>query len=87
MTAVSFSVARGAATGNLSVSAAGSQTITVGTLAPSASFDIELRWQQLDLNSKDITRKDIILALKLFRRALLQYGGQVSISSGVIGPP
>ena len=87
MTAVSFSVARGAATGGLSISTTGSQTITVGTLAPSASFDIELRWQQVDLNSKNITREDIILALKLFRRAIERNGGNVNVTTGVIGPP
>lgn len=79
MTAVSISIQRGT-TGTKN------SDITVGTSAPNASVDIELRWQQLDLNSKHITRKDLIIALAAFRRAILT-DGNVTFTTGVIGPP
>lgn len=44
---------------------------TVGTAAPSASTDIELRWNTTDQNSNAITRKQVDIALKAFARAIL----------------
>ena len=79
MTAVSLSIQRG-------TSGTQNSDITVGTSAPNTNVDIELRFQQLDLNSKHITRKDLILALNAFRRAILTKGN-VIFTTGVIGPP
>jgi hypothetical protein len=42
---------------------------TVGTSAPGAG-DIELRYNTTDTNSKNLTRKDVILACEAFRRVL-----------------
>ena len=79
MTAVSFQVDRGAATGNQN------SAITVGTTAPGA-HDIQFCWNQTDALGKNITRKDLILALKFFRRAIEQHAN-VTFTTGVIGPP
>ena len=87
MTAVSFQVQRGFATwGSPGGVGAGNPIITVGTVAPGAN-DIQFCWNQTDANGKDITRKDLILALELFRRAIQQGGAIVDVTTGVIGPP
>lgn len=86
MTAVSLQVQRGFATmASGTGTGAGNAQITVGTTAPGAN-DIQFCWNQTDANGKNITRKDLILALELFRRAI-QQGGGVVVSTGVIGPP
>lgn len=81
MTAVSFGVQRGSATGNLN------SAITIGTNAPSGTSDIEFRWNQTDQLGKNVTRKDLILALEFFRRAIQQGGATVDFTTGVVGPP
>ena len=43
--------------------------VTVGTSTPGTG-DIELRFNVTDTNSKNLTRKDVILACKAFERAL-----------------
>lgn len=62
MAGISLSISRG-------VSGTKISDITVGTSTP-GSGDIELRYNTNDTNSKPQTRKDIILALKTFIRAL-----------------
>jgi hypothetical protein len=81
MTAVSFSINRGSASGTGKVS-----DITVGALAPNAN-DIELRWNQTDASGKNVTRKDLKLALERFIHAIKQGGATVNYTTGVIGPP
>jgi hypothetical protein len=63
MTAVAIGVNRGA---NLDQSA----SYTILTSAPTASTDIELRYQLLDANGKQLTKLDLILALKGIIRGL-----------------
>lgn len=88
MTAVSFGVQRGSATvSSGSGTGAGNVIITVGTSAPGGTSDIELRWNQTDQLGKNVTRKDLKLALKLFERAIQQGGATVDFTTGVIGPP
>lgn len=80
MTAVSFSISRGV--GGFKMS-----DITVGTSAPGAG-DIELRFNVLDTNSKNMNDKDLILALEAFRRWLLTNGGTaIAITNQPSGPP
>jgi hypothetical protein len=78
MTAVSFSINRGA---DFKPNA-----ITVGTSAPGAG-DIELRFNVLDTNSKNLNDKDLILALELFKVGLLNGGTKVNITTQPSGPP
>ena len=77
MTAVSLQVNRGAWMVN--------SDVTVGTTAPGA-HDIQFCWNQTDALGKNITRKDLRLALKFFMRAITT-DANVTFSSGVIGPP
>jgi hypothetical protein len=63
MAAVSFSIQRG--NDGFSVSA-----FTVGTNAPAAN-DFEFRISSTDANGHALTRKDAIVALKAFERAIL----------------
>ena len=79
MTAVSFSINRG-------VSGTTMTDITVGTSAPGAG-DIELRYNILDTNSKNLNREDIYMALKAFQRAIEQGGTTVDITLQPSGPP
>ena len=44
--------------------------------APTAGFDIELRYQLLDLNSNPLTRKELYIALCAMQRLLLEQGLQ-----------
>lgn len=66
MAGVSLSISRGVAGFKFS-------DITVGTSTPGAG-DTELRFNTNDTNGKPQTRKDIIIALKAFTRALEQGG-------------
>ena len=59
MTAVSFSIKRGVDGFNMS-------DITVGSLAPNAS-DVEIRFNVLDANSKNMNDLDLIKAAKAHR--------------------
>ena len=79
MTAVSFSISRG-------VSGSKMSDITVGTSAPGAG-DIELRYNILDTNSKNLNRQDLFLALEAFERAILQGGTTVDLTLSPSGPP
>ena len=79
MTAVSFSIRRG-------VSGMQMSDITVGTSAP-GTLDIELRFNVLDSNSKNLNDQDIFLALKAFQRAIMQNGTTVDITLSPSGPP
>jgi hypothetical protein len=62
MAAVSFSIQRG--NDGFSVS-----SFTVGTNAPGAN-DFEFRIASTDANGKTMTRKDAVIALKAFMRAI-----------------
>lgn len=44
--------------------------VTVGTAAPTAGVDVELRIAAVDANSNPIRRSDVTAALKAFRMAL-----------------
>jgi hypothetical protein len=77
--AVSFSIRRGVPGTSMS-------DITVGTQAPS-TLDIELRFQVLDANGKNLNDQDIFLALKAFQRAIMQNGTTVDFTLQPSGPP
>lgn len=62
MAAVSFSIKRGKDGFRVS-------DFTVGTQAPNAD-DVEVRINLTDANSKALTRKDVVIALEAFTRAL-----------------
>ena len=79
MTAVSFSISRG-------VSGTKMSDITVGTSAPGTG-DIELRYNILDTNSKNLNRQDIWLACEAFMRAIEQQGATVDLTLSPSGPP
>ena len=80
MTAVSLSISRG-------VSGTKMSDITVGTSAPGTG-DIELRFNVLDTNSKNLNDKDIVIALLAFRRAIETNGGtQIALTNQPSGPP
>jgi hypothetical protein len=79
MTAVSLSLTRGQQGFKMS-------DFTVGALAPNAG-DIELRFQVLDANGKNINDEDLIIALLAFRRILQQNGVTVALISQPSGPP
>lgn len=82
MAAISFGVQRGSATGNRN------DAITLGTNAPSGTSDIELRWNQTDQLGKNLTIKDLKLALKLFARAIERQGNvKVTTANTLVGPP
>lgn len=80
MTAVSFSMSRGVEGFKMS-------DVTVGTSAPGAG-DVELRFNVLDTNSKNMTDKDLIKILKAFERWLATNGGTaIAITNQPSGPP
>lgn len=83
MTAVSFSVNRG------NVNSFAANAITVGALAPSAAFDIELRFQVVDGLSKNLNDLDIKNALKMFEIWIATNGilNEVAITTQPSGPP
>lgn len=84
MTAVSISMLRGVdgfqlfdTTGTPSgtgIPAIGS--FDIGTSAPGAGYDIELRYNTTDQNSVAMRRKDVIIALRAFERLLMEQGLQ-----------
>lgn len=59
----------------------------IGALAPSASYDIELRFQLQDANSKNLTREDVILFLRGVAWMLEQGGIQLPAGTPWIGSP
>ena len=75
MTAISISINRG-------VSGFAISDFTIGTSAPGTG-DVELRFNTTDGQGAPETLIDVISALKAFRRALEQTGGNVAI----ITPP
>lgn len=75
MTAISISLARGVPGFSIS-------DFTIGTSAPGTG-DFELRFNTTDGQGAAEKLIDVILALKAFRRALEQTGGNVAI----ITPP
>lgn len=84
MAAISLSLVHGMGTGGFQI-----KDFTVGTLAPNAG-DFEVRLNTTDANSKNISRYDMILALRAFVRALEQGGTTVDIvalSGGSPPPP
>lgn len=70
MTAVSLSISRGV--NGLKIS-----DFTVGTSAPGTA-DVELRYNLTDALSNPMTRKDILIALEAFQRALSAGGNIVT---------
>jgi hypothetical protein len=81
MTAVSFSMSRGVDGFKMS-------DVTVGTSAPGTG-DVELRFQVLDTNSKNMNDGDLYRILKAFERWLLTNGPitKVAITNQPSGPP
>lgn len=80
MTAVSFSASRGVDLFKMS-------DITVGTSAPGTG-DVELRFNVLDTNSKNMNDLDLVRTLKGFIRALETGGGtQIAVTNQPSGPP
>lgn len=80
MTAVSLSLLRG-------VDGLRNSDFTVGTNATVAGQDFTFSWNQTDQLSKNITRKDIVLALEACIRAVNTGGANIDETTGVIGPP
>lgn len=60
---------------------------TVGTLAPNSAGTIELRFSTTDGNSKNVSRKQVIIALEAFRRALEQKDTIITLPTGAAPPP
>jgi len=60
---------------------------TVGTAAPTAGQDFELRFNLTDQASHNITSKAIVIAIKAFIRAVEDSGSNVSVFAGLLGPP
>lgn len=80
MTAVSFSMSRG-------VDGFKMTDVTVGTSAPGAG-DVELRFNVLDTNSKNMNDKDLYMILMAFQRWLFTGGGTaIAITNQPSGPP
>jgi hypothetical protein len=69
MAAVSISIQRGSSGQKFT-------DFTVSTLSPNTSVDIELRFNTTDQAGHNITLKDAVLALELFKQQLL--GGKNS---------
>lgn len=82
MTAVSFSMNR--ETGGFGFKMS---DVTVGSLAPNAG-DVEMRFQVLDGQSKNMNDLEIILIMKAFIRWLENGGGTaIAITNQPSGPP
>jgi hypothetical protein len=80
MTAVSFSMSRGVDGFKMS-------DVTVGSSAPGTG-DVELRFQVLDGQSKNMNDLEIIKIIEAFRRWLLTNGkSAISITTQPSGPP
>lgn len=92
MAAISIGVQRGFGTFLMGTgSGAGNAQYSISTNAPSGTNDIELRFNQTDQSSKDLTTKDLIVALDGLIRLLRRGGSTVnfikSAGNTVIGPP
>jgi hypothetical protein len=80
MTAVSFSMSRGVDGFKMS-------DVTVGTSAP-GSGDVELRFQVLDPNNKNMNDLDLYRILDAFKRWVLTGGlSAIAITQQPSGPP
>jgi hypothetical protein len=80
MTAVSLAVLRG-------VDGFQIKDIAIGTAAPTATYDIELRFNLTDQNSIALSREDILVrAMNAFRIAILQGQGLQSPAGTPIIP-
>jgi hypothetical protein len=80
MTAVSFSMGRGIEGTKMS-------DVTVGTSAP-GTLDVELRFNVLDANSKNMNDGDLYRILKAFERWILTNGNSaIAITNQPSGPP
>lgn len=55
---------------------------TVGTNAPTAGIDIELRIATVDQSGNPIKRKSVVIALESFIRALIDEGKNSILGSG-----
>jgi hypothetical protein len=76
MAAISLSISRGVSGSKLT-------DITIGTSAPGTA-DLEFRWNTTDTNSKNLTRKDLILALRAFEH-LIESNPQSPAGTWLIG--
>lgn len=81
MAAISLSLSHGVAGNRIS-------DFTVGTLAPNAG-DFEVRLNNTNTNSKNISTEEKIRALKAFIRALEEGGATVNVvtPTGAAAPP
>ncbi len=79
MTAVSLSMSRGV--GGFKIS-----DVTVGTSAPGTG-DVELRFNVLDGQSKNMNDKDLYILIDAFKRYLLAGGTRVDVTTQPSGPP
>jgi hypothetical protein len=80
MTAVSFSMNRG-------VDGTKMSDVTVGTSAP-GTLDVELRFNVLDSNSKNLNDGDLYRIIKAFQRWILTNGNSaIAITNQPSGPP
>jgi hypothetical protein len=79
MTAVSVSISRGQFGSRIS-------DFTVGSLAPNAG-DVEVRFNVLDAQGKNMNDQDIWILLEQIGRALLNGGTKVNITTQPSGPP
>jgi hypothetical protein len=80
MTAVSFSMSRGVDGFKMS-------DVTVGTSAPGAG-DVELRFNVLDAQGKNMNDLELVKIIKAFERWVLTNGGTaIAITNQPSGPP
>lgn len=88
MAAISISAYQGWASSSFKSGGGFSITdYTIGTQAPSASFDFEVRYNTTDANSKAVTKEDIILFLKGVMRKLEEGGLQLPAGTFIITAP
>ena len=83
MTAVSLTINNG-------VDGFKNSDITVGTAAPTSTWDFEFRFNLVDQGSPsthNITAKECVIALKAFIRAIETGGANVDVTTGILGPP
>jgi hypothetical protein len=74
MSAISIAINRG-------VPGIKATDFTIGTAAPTASTDFELRFNTTDQNSNSVRMLDVITAIKLFRQVLETTGSNVNVIS------
>ena len=88
MAAISVTAYRGwASTGSASGGGFKLTDYTIGTAAPTSSFDFEVRYNTTDANSKAVTREDIIIFLRGVIRQLEQNGIQSPAGTPFITAP